>query len=130
MADHPGHDLGDHEGGVQPDRNGEGGAMAAAMMMAVPMPVPMSMAVPVAMTVSMPMMMVMMVGVMVMVVVFIVARMGGVVIHYGSFRCCCVAQLSHRSRIQLRQRSEYVEHFTPVPQVLKDACPRRGWRDR
>jgi hypothetical protein len=124
MADHPGHDLGDHEGGVQPDRNGEGGAMAAAMMM---------MTVPVAMTVSMPMMMVMMVmmvGVMVMVVVFIVARMGGIVIHYGSFRCCCVAQLSHRSRIQLRQRSEYVEHFTPVPQVLKDACPRRGWRDR
>jgi hypothetical protein len=109
MPDEAGDPLDHHEDGVEADRNGKGLAMADTMMV---MPVAMTMAVVMmAMGVPVPVAMSMVMIVIMVTIMVIMPVSGGVgmgivgviMSHKGSFRVCCVAQMSHCSRIRARQ---------------------------
>jgi hypothetical protein len=126
MADDPGDGLRDNEDCVQANRYGEGGAVTAAMVVMAVMVV--AMAMPVMMSVAMVLvailvraMIVVVILVMVVSMVLIMSRIGRNVVHIGSLWCCRVAQMSQCSRIQRKQKTEFLERFAPAPQILKDA---------
>jgi len=106
MADEARHAFHHDEDGVQADRNGEGRAVAD-LMVVMPVAVSMPMVVSMMMAV-MPVVMAAMIVAMVMIVLqrgvggVGVASVGGIMSHEGSFRRCCVAQMSHCSKIRER----------------------------
>jgi hypothetical protein len=119
MADKASDEFHHHEDGVEAHRNGESLAMADTMMvMPVAVAMPVMVAVSMAMTVPVSVMMIaiMVIVPMIMGVIMVamsvlmrvsggVARGGVAVImsHRGSFRGCCVAQMSQCSRIRAFQ---------------------------